>query len=382
MITRKNKIGFDATAFGSEIGMSASALAESPNEGGTTAEQYSAASQSTTHPRLVIRGESFSDNLNPEGGESHELLSIGGKAFVIATPLPKLDGQPYAAITDYLNCSFPFMNGDLPSLFCDFIDCLGDQFSGIKDRNKGFNGWDNSFQLGSSSTILAYGGQNDTACISIPGSACHMVPSWQNLIYLLRDKHKGKITRWDGAVDDFEGVHSVDDAVAMYKAGMFNTGGRNPECSQGGNWIEPNGSGRTFYVGTRENGKMGRIYEKGMQLGEKWSPWVRWEVEMHSDNRVIPWEVLLEPGKYVAGAYPKATGWISKEMQRIRTVQKTAEISYDYSTRCASIAYGKLLNVMMEVEGSAEKVIEKLIRDGIPKRLDLPIVAKNEGWSK
>ena len=59
-----------------------------------------------------------------------------------------------------------------------------------------------------------------------------------------------------------------------------------------------------------------------------------------------------------------------------------AQISYDYMTACTSISYGKHLNVMLEIEGSPEKVIQKLIRDGVPRRLDLPIVAKNEGWSK
>jgi hypothetical protein len=37
---------------------------------------------------------------------------------------------------------------------------------------------------------------------------------------------------------------------------------------------------------------------------------------------------------------------------------------------------------MLEVEGSAEKVLEKLIRNGIPKRLNLPIVDINEGWEE
>lgn len=46
---------FNITAFGSEIGASASALTESPNEGGTTAREYAAMSQSVTDPRLVIR---------------------------------------------------------------------------------------------------------------------------------------------------------------------------------------------------------------------------------------------------------------------------------------------------------------------------------------
>lgn len=37
-----------------------------------------------------------------------------------------------------------------------------------------------------------------------------------------------------------------------------------PECDQAGNLINPNGDGRTFYVGKRKNGKMLRVYEKGM----------------------------------------------------------------------------------------------------------------------
>lgn len=244
------------------------------------------------------------------------------------------------------------------------------------------HGWENSIQLGETKTFVAYGGQNNTVFLSIPGEACHMVPSWSKLASLIGEKYQGKITRWDGAVDDYEGLHSVDSAVKLYLEDMFNAGGKKPSCSQSGNWLEPDGSGRTFYVGKRENGKMMRIYEKGMQLGSKWHPWVRWELELHSVDRVIPWNVLLEPGKYVAGAYPKATGWIQEEMSRIKTLQNSTRISYDYLTECASLSYGKHLNVMLEIEGSAEKVIEKLIRDGIPKRLDLPIPASNEGWHK
>ena len=66
-------------------------------------------------------------------------------------------------------------------------------------------------------------------------------------------------------------------------------------------------------------------------------------------------------------------------MQRIRTLQKTKEIGYEHLTHCASVAYGKLINVMLEVEGSESKVIEKLKRLGIPSRLDLPKVPEGEG---
>lgn len=199
-----------------------------------------------------------------------------------------------------------------------------------------------------------------------------MIPDWTALTKFLRDTLQGRITRWDGAVDDYEGGHTVDYAVQQYLEGKFTAGGNEPSCNQNGNWIKPDGKGRTFYVGKRENGKMLRVYEKGMQLGSAWHPWVRWEIEMHNVDRVIPWEVLLEPGKYVAGTYPNALGWIQEEMQRISTLQKTATLSYEHLAHYASVAYGKLINVMLQVEGSPEKVLKKLSRDGLPSRLDLP----------
>jgi phage replication initiation protein len=170
----------------------------------------------------------------------------------------------------------------------------------------------------------------------------------------------------------------VDWAVEQYKSNQFNTGGNKPSCRQNGNWLEPDGSGRTFYVGKRKNGKLIRIYEKGMQLGDPNSPWVRWEVELHNKQREIPWDVLISPGRYVAGAYP-CTHWVSDETSRIKTTQKTAKIGYDALTHSARQSYGPLINVMIEQEGSPEKVIEMLIREGKPKRLELPIPPELKG---
>jgi phage replication initiation protein len=208
----------------------------------------------------------------------------------------------------------------------------------------------------------------------VPGGACHTVPDWPALICFLRDECKARITRWDGAVDDYEGKHSVDYAVELYKNGMLSSGGNRPSCDQRGNWIEPDGSGRTFYVGKRKNGKTLRVYEKGMQLGHQFHPWVRWELELHNVDRVVPWDALLNPGKYVAGAYPKALGWIQEEMSRVATVRKETTMSYTHLVECASQAYGALVNVMMAVEDSPEKVIERLRRNRIPRRLNFPVV--------
>ncbi len=323
-------------------------------------------------PRLVIRGERLESQTNPSNGERYQLVSKGSHTHLVAHPLPKVDGVAFAAITDYLNCTFPFHSSRLPDFFPQLFACLGEKFAPAKDRKRGLHGYTNSFTLGATSAFFAYGGQSGTGFLTIPGEACHMIPDWVALTVFLRDSLQGRITRWDGAVDDFEGGHPVDYAVKLYQEGKFTAGGNEPSCSQNGNWIKPDGKGRTLYIGKRENGKMLRVYEKGMQLGAAWHPWVRWEVEMHNVDRVIPWEVLLEPGKYVAGAYPNALNWVQEEMQRIRTLQKTATLSYEHLAHYASVAYGKLINVMLQVEGSPEKVLKKLSRSGLPSRLDLP----------
>jgi phage replication initiation protein len=321
-------------------------------------------------PPLVIRGESLLEGEFPDSGESYHFEAKNGRPVLISNPLPKPNGVAYAAITDYFNCTFPFKTTDLSQFFVQVFNCLGDRFAPAVEQGRPLHFYPTSFKLGNSSAIFAYGPQG--GILSLSGEACHLVPDWTDLITFTRDKLGARISRWDGAVDDYDGIHSVDLALQMYIDRQFNSGGNEPTCEQKGNWVKPDGKGRSFYVGKRENGKMLRAYEKGMQLGKAWDPWARWEVELHNTDRIIPFDVLLEPGKYVAGAYPKALNWVQDEMQRIRTIQKSGKISYEFLTHHAGNAYGKLINVMLQTEGSAEKVVEKLIRDGIPSRLDTP----------
>ena len=376
----RHNLGLNKPDLGSKVSDDAQASPAPSNEGGLATPPTSSMQRTSDGPRLVIRGESLNSITSNDNGESYQLFSINGKPVLISTPLPKEDGEPYAAITDFLNCTFPFKEYDLDSVIFDIVNCLGTSFSPVRNRFTGLHGWEQSIQLGESKTFFAYGGQNNTAFLSISAEGCHMVSSWINLKTLLQDKFKAKITRWDGAVDDYYGNYNVDLAVKLYEEGMFNAGGKTPSCNQVGNWLKPDGTGRTFYVGKRKNGKMLRIYEKGMQLGAKFHPWVRWELELHSRDRIIPFDVLMEPGKYVAGSYPNATSWIQNKMERIKTLQNSTKITYDFMTECASNGYGKFINVMLDIEGSPEKVIEKLIRNGTPKRLDIPTLANNEGF--
>ena len=74
-------------------------------------------------------------------------------------------------------------------------------------------------------------------------------------------------------------------------------------------------------------GRLLRIYEKGKQLGDPLSPWVRWELELHNKDRTIPLDVLIRPGHYLAGGYP-CLSWICESQDRIKTTRKQLMISF------------------------------------------------------
>jgi phage replication initiation protein len=209
---------------------------------------------------------------------------------------------------------------------------------------------------------------------------CALVLNWPRLVAFGRDELKGWITRWDGAVDDYAGLHPVEEAMRLHDEAKFTTRGRPPKMKEKGAWHRPDGTGRTVTIGVRENGKRLNVYEKGMQLGCPWHPWVRWELQLGKKGRIVPWQALLEPGRYFVGAYPKALSWVQEEMTRVKTLQKQTQISYDAAVEHARRQCGRTLNLVAKVEGSVEKAFEKLRREGVPQRVKHPAVEDPEGW--
>ena len=228
--------------------------------------------------------------------------------------------------------------------------------------------------------FVAIGGNKDTICFHITGEGCHRIPqSGYRWLAEWLPTVGGRITRVDMAHDDFDGKHTVDMAADWYLEGKFKAGGREPKMNQHGNWKRPDGSGRTIELGKRENGKMLRVYEKGKQLGDPSSPWVRWEGELRAKHRLIPFEVLIRPGMYLAGMYP-CLGWIAETQERIKVIQKTARITYAKLHDSARLAYGRFIYAMQHIGHSADDIVNQLIRtDGLPKRLILPLIPSYKG---
>lgn len=221
---------------------------------------------------------------------------------------------------------------------------------------------------------IAWGGesQRGRVYVSLTGALCSLVENWQPTYDLLACLD-ANITRLDLAYDDFEGRRTVDDAVGWYRSGAFNAGGRNPAISNSGDWLGDGSRGRTLYIGRRQHGKLLRVYEKGKQLGDASSPWVRWELELHNRDRTIPHDALLYPTRYLAGAY-SGTSWISEASSRIETHRKTAQITLDRQIHHACMAYGRLVNFLVrELKLTPDDIIALLMRQGVPARLAVPL---------
>ncbi len=242
------------------------------------------------------------------------------------------------------------------------------------EHRRGLHGFKFSLRINGNHGAIAWGGdnQNGIVYVSLMGQACAMVRDWFAFQSWL-ETHRAVIKRADAAHDDHEGKFiSIDWAIAQYDADGFNAGGRKPKHRCIGDWLDGNkaAEGLTLYIGRRGSGKMARIYQKGKQLGDASSSWTRIEVEWTSQDRVIHYDILTNPGKYLAGAYP-CTGFLNQEQDVIKTIRKSAQIVFDHAVENAKQHVGKLVNVMLKVfSGDYAEVVTRLIRDGVPARIE------------
>lgn len=258
-------------------------------------------------------------------------------------------------------------------------------FGIVEERKSGANFYERSWKLGEQGGMVCLGGQKNTVLFSLPGKAlANALPGWERRIYEFLEHMavRPRISRFDAAFDDLDGSrYSVDQANADFDAGYFRAGGnavdktrkggRMPECAQLGDWKNPRGKGRTFCVGSRKNGKYVRVYEKGMQLGDKESLWCRVEVEFKSVDQIIPFDILLKAGEYLAASYP-AFNWIKEKQCKITREKKAREITYESVIKWLKRQCGPSLWFAAEVEGGAEALFAKIMRRGVvPKRLNV-----------
>lgn len=222
--------------------------------------------------------------------------------------------------------------------------------------------------------LLDWGGDRmrGRARLDLSGSGCSKVTNWQGVQDFLFSAWECTITRVDLAVDCLDGEFTVEDAREWLNDGLFTAGtGAPPRHSTPGDWLsETPYYGRTLEIGRRENGKMLRAYEKGLQLapgsGDKWT---RFEVELRRKDRDIPLDVLTRRDEYFVGAYKCLQALLPVAGERIKTHQKEGELTTEQMVSYCREAYGKLVNTLRGRVDS-DDLLSVISRPGTPRRLE------------
>lgn len=314
--------------------------------------------------------------------------SAGGVADRVPPPVTRGESpKGQSAKVDWLNATFPAPAMTVLGLVELLARMLARPVFAIEGR--GLFGFQESISLhakhGSVSSLIgsiAWGGdgQKGRWLLQLTGTGCQLVRDWEGISDLL-ESLDAKLTRVDLAVDFMAGEYTIDEAMEVYEWGGFQLGGRPPETKIVGDWLGGQ-SGRSFYVGKAENGKMLRVYEKGKQLGDSSSNWTRFEVQLGNRDRVIPFRALTDRDAFFAGCYPALADLLKHAAEAIETIQKGGTVSIAHLLFHLRRCYGKVLHTCsVEAGASDADLIEELRVIGLPRRVSVSSVAAGVTWS-
>nr|MBV6631307.1 replication initiation factor domain-containing protein [Oceanococcus sp. HetDA_MAG_MS8] len=227
--------------------------------------------------------------------------------------------------------------------------------------------------------VLAVGGasQRGSVYVSITGDGCRILTDDAPLSELAKNLERvcARLSRVDVAVDDHEGkVFNIQSALDALKTDDFVSGrGRKPSARL----IDDLGSGdgKTLYVGSRSGGKFCRIYEKGRQLKDPTSPWVRCEIEFkRSTGRELPFELVSNPARYLSGAYAYFSG-VSENATPIKTTRIVRQKTYARMVEHARRQCGRSLHAITLLNnGDWSAVQREVVRCELPAGVDTLLV--------
>lgn len=178
--------------------------------------------------------------------------------------------------------------------------------------------------FGASSDKQTQQQQANTLHVNLYGRACTFARlGWREKMADFIDDLGGWLTRIDLALDFFDGhpSHDMEGFLSQYRDGLMDVNGKHPASAHGGDWA--NYRGRSLYVGSRKNGKLTNIYEKGHQLygNESGHPWLRIETRFGNQVRELSVDMVRRPADFFAGA----SEWHAGQLRLAEKVQFTPE---------------------------------------------------------
>ncbi|MEN9196381.1 replication initiation factor domain-containing protein [Xanthomonas euvesicatoria] len=224
-------------------------------------------------------------------------------------------------------------------------------------------------------------------CISLTGQGCTHVPNWPYAERIAEDLG-AHLTRLDVAVDDHMGMSfDVEQFRQAYQQGGFTMNGRPPLAKHISD--EGNDKGCSFYVGQKGHKEL-CVYEKGKQLGDPESKWVRCEVRLYGKRMILPLSAMSDPGKHFASAYTLLADFVVGELERFELKERMVNPSVKAMIEFIDTQAGTALRVLWNALNSrspeyAVSVLQRyLSHDGVPGRfknlqqLDLEVRISNQ----
>lgn len=218
---------------------------------------------------------------------------------------------------------------------------------------------------------LGVGGNGDTWCVSLSGAGCRLVADWP-MVKQRAEALYAHISRVDVAFDDFTGaVFDIHQLNELARSGAFAGQGKPPSTR----FIDDHGSnkGCTVYVGGKGRKELCG-YEKGKQLGDTESRWIRVELRLWANNGVIPLDVLLFPERFLRGAYQILDQRLPvvqhAEAARPEYTRREVDATVEGAKRFLKQQCGPLLHLMWAALGPAAEdwFKENVFRNTLPGR--------------
>lgn len=214
-----------------------------------------------------------------------------------------------------------------------------------------------------------------TARIELTGAGCriyseagdgHGVSRWLSLRAKL-ESVAGRLTRVDVAADDLLGLHPISLAKTWLEAGEFDYRGHKAKRQLIDDF--DSGDGKTLNIGSRSSEKYLRVYEKGRELGDPSSPWVRYEGEFKASARKeLPLDMLRDPAGYLLGAYP-VLKFIDAMARRIDVTDAANTATWKSCRRHLKRQYGATLRFIVantQDDAALAGVIKSLTSNKLP----------------
>ena len=258
---------------------------------------------------------------------------------------------------------------------------------GLVGDTPGKNGYLYGLQFGDKSEkrnfgFVCWGGENQKGSIMFHFTGeglANASDGWEKNLYLLLSRYSklSKITRVDISHDFLLGNYTLDKALEDWRNDRFTVRQTKPQAElMGSDWISDTRKGRTFYIGSKKSSRILYFYEKGKQLGDKESPWVRLELRQRNKDYIIPFDVLLHPGDYLCSAYPYVSEILSydfSEQYRFERIKKENGIAVDHVIKYAKMQVSPAIKMLQSLGLDSDDIVEKLLnpKAKLPKRLQI-----------